>query len=120
MMFGVFRDEHPRITLSMPGLQDGFEVEFIVDTGYAGDLAMPLRLARQLDSLAAGTQERLLATGQPFQCSAYEIMLDWNGENRTTEVLVLEGEPLLGTVLMREYLIQMEMTDGGEIVIEPL
>ena len=51
---------------------------------------------------------------------ALEIMLDWNGETRTTEVLVLEGEPLLGTVLMRENLLQVEMTDGGEVIIEPL
>ncbi len=39
---------------------------------------------------------------------------------RDDEALILEGGPLLGTVLMRENLLQVEMTDGGEAVIEPL
>jgi len=47
-------------------------------------------------------------------------MLEWNEEQRSTEVLILEGDPLLGTVLLREYLIQMEMTEGGQVAIEPL
>lgn len=119
-MFGIFRDEHPRLTLFLPASQGEIEVEFIVDTGFAGDLALPSNMARQLNGLAAGPQERRLATGQLFYCDSYEIALDWNSESRTTEVLVLEGEPLLGTVLMRENLLQVEMTDGGEALIEPL
>ena len=47
-------------------------------------------------------------------------MLNWFEEGRPTEVLILEGEPLLGTVLMREHLLQVEMTEGGETVIDPL
>ena len=119
-MFGVFRDEHPRLTLCLPALQGILEVEFIIDTGFAGDLALPSILVRQLNGLTGGPQERMLATGQPFYCASYEISLDWGNETRTTEVLVLEGEPLLGTVLMREHLLQVEMSDGGETVIEPL
>ena len=119
-MFGVFRDEHPRLVLSLPASQGPLEIEFIVDTGFAGDLALPSSLAKQLDGVTAGPQERMLATGQPFYCDSYEVAVEWGDEARTTEVLVLEGNPLLGTVLMREYLLQVEMTDGGEALIEPL
>ena len=119
-MLGTFRDEHPRITLSLP--QDGAEisVEFIVDTGFAGDLSLPAHLAGLLEGTFAGFGTRRLANGQLLKCGTYEIMLDWNDEARPTEVLILEGDPLLGTVLLREYLIQMEMIEGGQIAIEPL
>ena len=110
-MFGVFRGEHPRLTLVLPAFQGEIEVEFIVDTGFAGDLALPSNIESQLNGLAGGPQERRLAAGQIFYCDSYEIMLDWNSESRTTEVLVLEGEPLLGTVLMRENLLQVD-NDG--------
>lgn len=47
-------------------------------------------------------------------------MLDRNDEPRQTEVLVLEGDPRLGTVIRRGYLLQMEMMDGGDVSIEAL
>ena len=75
-MFGVFRGEHPRLTLVLPAFQGEIEVEFIIDTGFAGDLALPSNTARQLNGLSAGPQERRLATGQIFYCDSYEIVLD--------------------------------------------
>ncbi len=120
MMLGTFRDEHPRITLSLPQIGAELDVEFIVDTGFAGDLALPAHLARLLEGTFSGLGERRLANGQHLNCRTYEIMLDWDDELRPTEVLILEGDPLLGTVILRDHLIQMEMTDGGELSVEPL
>lgn len=34
--------------------------------------------------------------------------------------MVLEGVPLLGGALLNGYLLQIEMTDGGEVLLEPL
>ena len=94
--------------------------EFIVDTGFAGDLALPVHIVNQVDGTLIGFRKRKLATGRQFSCPSYEIMLGWNDELRPTEVLILEGDPLLGTVLLQEYLVQMEMTEGGQVAIEPL
>ncbi len=120
MMLGAFRDDHPRITLPLPQAGTVINVEFIIDTGFVGDLALPAHLAGLLDGTFAGFGERRLANGQYLKCRTYEIMLDWNDEPRPTEVLVLEGDPLLGTVILREHLLQMEMMDGGEVSIEAL
>ena len=119
-MIGVFRGDHPRVKLVLPGRQGSIEIEFVADTGFNGDLAVPYQIAVQLESVRAGPQDYMLANGQFLQCASYEVMLDWFEESRPTEVLILEGEPLLGTVLMREHLLQVEMTDGGETLIEPL
>ena len=120
MISGVFREDHPRITLPLPGIRGEVRVEFIVGTGFAGDLTLPGNLAAQLDGEFAGLGERRLANGQRFQCRTYEIVLDWVAESRPVEVLVLEGDPLVGTVLLREHHLHVEMTDGGEALIEPL
>jgi predicted aspartyl protease len=120
MRVGNFREEHPRLTLTLPMKRGELDIEFIVDTGFAGDLTLPFHLAVQLAGSEGGPRDRQLATGQQFQFPSYEILLDWNDDLRPTEVLVLEGEPLLGTVLIREYLLQSEMTEGGTVSIEPL
>lgn len=90
MRYGTFREDHPRLTLTLPGTNRDLDIKFIVDTG------------------------------QQFRCPSYEIMLDWNDEPRPIEVLILEGDPLLGTILLQEYLVQMEMTEGGQVAIKPL
>lgn len=120
MMLGIFRDEHPRITLPLPQIGGAIAVEFIVDTGFAGDLSLPAHLAGLLEGVFAGFGNRRLANGQLLKCGTYEIMLDWNDELRSTEVLILEGDPLLGTVILQEYLVHMEITEGGQVAIEPL
>lgn len=120
MISGTFRDEHPRVTLKLPGVRGEVEAEFIVDTGFAGDLALPAHLAEQLEGEFAGMGVRRLANGQYLQCRTYEITLNWFVEERPTEVLVLEGDALLGTVLFRECLLQIEATEGGEVSIGTL
>ncbi len=120
MMLGIFRDEHPRMTLLLPQIGGEVSVEFIVDTGFVGDLALPAHLAGQLEGTFSGFGERRLANAQYLKCGTYEIMLDRNDELRPTEVLILEGDPLLGTILLQEYLVQMEVTEGGQVAIEPL
>ncbi len=61
-----------------------------------------------------------MADGSRRQKPHYELTLDWNGEPRQTEVMALEGNPLLGGALLRGFLLQAEMTDGGEVLIESL
>jgi predicted aspartyl protease len=50
MILGVFRDHFARVTLSLPGSAEPFTVEFILDTGFDGDLALPSNILRQLDA----------------------------------------------------------------------
>ncbi len=120
MTLGNFRDDHPRVCIALPGKSSRVEVEFIVDTGFAGDLALPARLVNQLEGILIALQERRLASGQLLVCPAYQIMLDWDGQARPTEILVMEGDPLLGTTLLKDTLLQVEMTEGGEVSVEPL
>lgn len=96
-------------------------VEFIVDTGFEGELALPASLVRQLDAVFALEREIILADGTRQRRPYFRIALNWHEESRVTEIAVLGGgNPLLGVELLAENLLQIEMTDGGEVSLDPL
>ena len=84
-------------------------VEFIVDTGFDGELSLPSNLARHLDVEIAGHQALALADGTTIFSPYYRVLLDWGDESRLTGVLLLEG-----------HWLHSQMTSGGEVDIEPL
>jgi clan AA aspartic protease len=120
MIFGHVRDRFPRVSLNLPGLDGPVVVEFILDTGFDGDLALPASLIAQLETAESEFRWVRLADGRAQQRRASEITLDWNDEERITEVLALENPPLLGVGLMGGNLLQAEMQTGGEGSLEPL
>ena len=78
MILGVFRDNLPRVTLSLPGLTGPVPVEFILDTGFEGDLALPSSLLRQLDVRALFLSLRALGDGTVVECPVYQLEMEWN------------------------------------------
>lgn len=121
MILGHVRDNFPRVTLSLPGAFGPVSVEFIVDTGFDGELALPGALVRDLERVYAGDRPIQLADGSERARPAFQISLAWDEEeDRPTEVLVLDGVPLLGVNLLEGSLLQAEMTSGGQVQIEPL
>ncbi len=120
MIFGHVRDRFPRITLTLPGLNGPMSIEFIVDTGFDGDLAVPGALAAQMEAAESEFRYISAAGGSARLSQALEVVLDWDNEERITEVIVLENAPLLGVGLMEGCLLQAEMQTGGEVVLEPL
>ena len=120
MILGHVRDNLPRVTLSLPGVTGQVLIEFVVDTGFDGELALPSHLVRQLEATFQGDKPIQLADSFARNQPSFEVVLEWEDDSRPTEVLILEGAPLLGSVLLAGSLLQAEMTDGGEVSIEPL
>ena len=50
----------------------------------------------------------------------YELETVWMDEERTIELIALEGRPLLGSLLLSETDVNLEMTEGGEVSVERL
>ena len=120
MIHGRFRSRFPRATLTLPGLQGPLDVEFVIDTGFDGELALPDALVTQLDVSISETRFVQLAGGFRQRCYSYELLLDWNEEKRLVEVLTLDGNPLIGNGLWEEFLLQAENSATGEVSLEPL
>jgi predicted aspartyl protease len=108
------------MTLTLPGRDGPLVVAFIIDTGFEGDLAVPDDLARQLDATYAGSTVRLLADASPHKCPALEMFFDDGIDARIVEVLVLPGEPLIGTAFLHDYHVHIEMANSGEVVAEKM
>lgn len=121
MIAGRFRDDLPRISLELPGIDGAQEVEFVLDTGFDGDLSLPEEWARRLPNAVQGTQFVNLAGGFQRRCPCYEIEWeDEDGELRLVEVLVMDGNPLMGTSFLRNRLLSIELIEGGEVMAESL
>ena len=120
MILGHVRDRFPRISLSLPSRNGPLLVEFIVDTGFDGDLALPQSLINRLKAIVSDAHDVRLADGSQQERTYYEIELEWQEESRLTEVLVLDFHPLLGVGLLEGNLLQAEMQTGGEVSMEPL
>ena len=120
MSLGYVRDRFPRISLSLPGHQGPVVIEFIIDTGFDGDLSLPQSVVNQLQTAEAEYRWIQAAAGKATPTSACEVVLDWYDEERITEVIILENAPLLGVGLMEGSLLQAEMQTGGEVSLEPL
>jgi clan AA aspartic protease len=118
LILGVYRDHFPRITLTLPGSSGALAVEFILDTDFDGDLALPSSILRQLDVRPLFLSLRALGDGTLLECPVYQLEIDWNEEARTVEIIALEHNPLLGTTLMEGCQLDIDMSDGGEVVIE--
>ena len=114
------RDSFPRISLALPGHDGTVHVEFVLDTGFDGELALPAHLLRDLVLSFVGDHAVLLADSTRRHIPHYEIDIEWHEENRPTEIIALEGRPLLGAGLLGGSGIHIEMRDGGEVVVEEL
>ncbi len=58
---GQVRDGFPRITLSLPGKADPIRVEFVFDTGFDGELAVPMSVLHRLDATLVSNRAVQLA-----------------------------------------------------------
>ncbi|MBC8141905.1 MAG: clan AA aspartic protease [Armatimonadetes bacterium] len=92
----------------------------MVDTGFNGDLTFPSRAIQRLNAVLYDTQTHLIANGSEVPSPVYQAEIEWLDETRTVEILVLDGNPLLGTGLLAGCNANIEAVEGGEIVIELL
>ena len=118
VIFGVFRNGFPRVTLTVSGLSGPVEIEFIIDTGFDGELALPEGITNQLVTGVMEARVIELAGGFRQRCYAYELPIIWNEEDRLVEVLTLDGNPLLGTSLWEGLSLYIENRDNGEVTFE--
>ncbi|HTE20316.1 MAG TPA: hypothetical protein VK689_18275 [Armatimonadota bacterium] len=118
MIVGHVRDTLPRVTLVLPGSAGPLPVELIVDTGFEGDLTLPLSILQRTDAEPLYLSLRSLADGTLRECPVYQLLMAWNEEARTVQVVGLEHNPLLGVLLLEGCHLDLEFIEGAEVIIE--
>ncbi|MBC8137624.1 MAG: hypothetical protein H8F28_17210 [Fibrella sp.] len=115
---GIFRAKMPRVEVTLPTDGEKLVVEFVLDTGFNGDLALPQRVIQRLSATMQPAQLHRMANGDVFTAPTYLLDVSWLGRTRTVEVIALEGNPLLGTGLLLGTQITIDAVAGGEVIIE--
>ena len=94
------------------------EVEAVVDTGFNGYLTLPPMLMEDLDLPVVGDSEATLADGSQAAFDVYGVTVLWDGQPMYVETGAVGGEPLVGMALLDRHNLNIDVEDGGRVVIQ--
>lgn len=96
------------------------EVETVIDTGFTGQLTLPVQTVRSLALPELGSEELVLADGSTEVASVHRATVEWHGRSRTVPALAVGGDPLIGMAMLGGSRLTMDATPGGVVLIEEL
>lgn len=123
MIYGSVSDDglEPNVQIILVSNVDVFdapEVRAVIDTGFTGEMTLPLEMIRHLGYSYGGSADGTLADGSESLMHFYEGAVLWHGEERETTVVAAEGTSLIGMELLSGSRLTVEATPGGEVLIE--
>lgn len=95
-------------------------MEAILDTGFTGDLSLPLGVIHRLGLSALGQRAFILADGTRSAMNAFSANVFWHESPRRVVVIHAEDEPLVGMGLLWGSHVSLDALDGGDVVIEQI
>jgi clan AA aspartic protease len=96
------------------------QIEFVVDTGFAGFLTLPGTAVAALNLSLLRSVPANMADDRNILVFVHAATILWNGEERDVEVLAVGQRPLIGTWLLDGHDVSIQFTDGGLVSIELL
>jgi clan AA aspartic protease len=119
---GIVTNRHATVALTFL-LPNGSTVliEFVVDTGFTGELCLPLVEAVSLMGLTFRHDTFAnLADNSEVSLPLYEAVVLWDGIERDVLVIATGRRPLLGTALLDEQELVIQFTEGGLVTVNEL
>ena len=111
-----------RVSIAVAGPSREFrELEFVVDTGFSGELTLPESLIRELRLTLYRNRRVRIADNHLIDIPSYHGLVQWHG--RLLPVLVYQSEnprPLLGAAMLENCRLTVDMREGGPVAITPL
>ena len=95
-------------------------LEAVIDTGFNGYLVLSSNLAHRLEFQLVGNRRATLGDGHSIVLDAYLGTVIWHGRERAILVLQAEGGQLIGMSLLLGSRVTLDVTDGGNVTIDPL
>ena len=94
-------------------------IQCTLDTGFNGELALPLRVIERLGLVPDDALVVILANGDRIMMTRYSAKLDWQDQPIEAEVLQTEQESAIGMALLENSNLTIQVWDGGHVLIEP-
>lgn len=95
-------------------------IEGVVDTGYTGDLMLPMAVVEQLGLVIQGIQQGVLGDGSRRAFEVYSGLVIWDGIIRKVEINAAETGVLIGMGLLENCKLEITAKPGGEVRIASL
>ncbi len=121
MISGMVTDRHA--TVSLPFLLQNdtrILIEFVIDTGFTGELCLPLEAVSLMGLTFRHDTFANLADNSEILLPIYEAMVLWGEDEREVLVIATGRRPLLGTALLHEQELVIQFTEGGIVTIDEL
>ncbi len=93
------------------------DIEAVVDTGYSGFLTLPTEVVAELGLPFAYIGQALLANDAQVSFDVHYLTVLWEGEPRDIEADATGSTPLVGMLLLENHHLNIEVVDGGRVVI---
>ena len=102
--------------LSQPGLT----LEFVVNTGFTGELTLPQAAVAVMQLPFLYDQRSVLADGSTIFIPVHQAIIFWNGTRHLVRVLATGRRPLLGTALLDDQELRVRFREGDFVSVEDL
>jgi clan AA aspartic protease len=103
------------LILALHGPNGQAQITGVIDTGYNGSLSLPLALITALGLSRLALRSVTLGDGSRRMRDFYEGQVAWYGQHQSIPVLCLEGDPLIGTALLKGYKLETDFIVGGQV-----
>ena len=82
------------------------KISLLIDTGFSGEMCLPLRTIEALEFEQYSREPFVLADGRIVRADVYKGEIRWFNRRRVVEVIALEApRGLIGTQLLRECML---------------
>ena len=92
-------------------------ISALIDTGFGGELTLPISVIRVLALPLSGRIASSLADGTLKLFDVYQAQIEWDGSLRLIDIQVSGAQPLLGTQLLSGYDLSVRIAVGGPVSI---
>lgn len=104
------------VTFRLSGQPD-LIIEFVIDTGFAGFLTLPLSAVVAMGLTYLHYTPAGLADDSQVQIPVFEAVIVWEGIQRAVRVLAMGKRPLLGTASMDDRELRVLFREGSPATI---
>ena len=97
-----------------------YVVDALVDTGYSGELSLPVSIAMRLGSVRGLGGRIVLADGTSIPYDSYNVDFEWSGSYRRLAASAMGDDAVIGMGLLSGHALMVEAIAGGPLTIVPL
>lgn len=94
------------------------DFEALIDTGFNGFLTLPPALITALGLTRRSRGRAQLANGREALIDIYGVTVFWDGQPQYVEADAVDTMPLVGMSLLDGYDLHIQVTVGGQVVIQ--